>query len=201
MPDDHFIQVDSPWSIPRDGVEMRAPVGVGQTRNRRVSRKSDMTTSTEVAKVSTYDSSMERLKSALVEVAGLTALLNRFGNQEPPVGSVLRWVKQYDARSGELIVEGVGSTDELHKALRFNVTQPSEYVFLAFRAPNGKWYVTAQRGASTYEWDALLREIGDAPCELATEWTVVPAPEKPSEEALDPVVWAKQLFGGKKNDA
>ncbi len=143
------------------------------------------------------EASIERLRAAMLEFAGIQALLDRFHNQEPPVGTVLRWVKQFDARSGELTVEGVGSVDDLSKALRFNVSQPTEYVFVAFRAPNGKWYTTAQRGASTYDWDALLKEIGDAPCELASDWTTVPAPEKLSEEAMDPTTWARMMFAEK----
>lgn len=175
----------------RDGREGTVRRVGDQSRDKNTSTK-------EVVKVSAREQSMERLRAAVLEFAGHQALLDRFHNQEPPIGTVLRWLKVYDGRSGELVIEGVGSADDLQKALRFNVTAPREAVFVAFRAPNGRWYTTAQKGASVFEWDALVKEIGDAPCELASEWTVVPEPEKISEEAMDPTAWARMMFPKKE---
>lgn len=160
-------------------------------------RQETMTGQGTVARMSEYESKMELLRSALMDFAGLQALLDRFNAQEPPVGTVIRWVKQYDARRGELVVQGASSVDQLHQALTFNIEAPQEYVFVGFRAPNGSWYTTSQRGKSQIEWDALLKEIGDSQCELVSEWVEVPAPEKPSAEAIDPLSFAKTMFGKK----
>jgi hypothetical protein len=157
----------------------------------------DMTGS--VVRMSEFESAQEQLRAALVAFAGVNALMDRFGGAEPPVGTVIRWVREFDGRRGQMIVEGSPSgSDKLGGALRFNIEAPSEYVFLAFRAPNGSWQTTSMRGASQRDWDALLKEIGDSKCELASEWADVPAPEKPTAEQLDPIEFAKRFL---KKDA
>lgn len=146
--------------------------------------------------MSKIESAQERLRVALREFAGLQALLDRFSGQEPPVGTVLRWTKQFDGSSGELVLDeaAMRASDQLGRSIRFQVSAPTEYTYIAFRAANGDWYSTAQRGAHRYEWSDLLRDIGDNPCEIATDWTEVPAPAKVEETRLDPIEWARRMF-------
>ena len=152
----------------------------------------------EVARtMTTLEQRQEQLKRALMEYAGIAALLDRFGGQQPPVATVLRWVR-YDNRTAEMVLD-TDAADS--REMRFTVTAPPEYVYLAFRAPDGAWYTTSLRGAVKKTWDALIEEIGDSFCEVATDWTEVPAPVKPAEESLDPVTWAKTMFGPKNEPA
>lgn len=150
----------------------------------------------EVALTNQYDRAKAELLKALGEFAGLQALLDRFQGQEPPVGTVLRWVKVYNEPQGDLVLDpGSGLADS--GRIRFNIEGGQEYHFVAFRAPNGKWYTTSQRGRDVNDWSDLLKRIGDAPCWLVSDWVEVPVPEKPNMDAVDPVEFARQMFGKK----
>jgi hypothetical protein len=140
----------------------------------------------------------ENLRAALALFANQTALAGRFGGKQPPVGTVLRWVKKYDARKpGEIVLN-----QEDRESVRFTIEAPTEYVYVAFRAPNEAWYVTGSKGGRMEtDWDKLLKDIGDSDCQLVSEWVSVPVPEKPAEEAMDPVAWAALMFGPKTKEA
>lgn len=156
-------------------------------------------TSTEVVRtMGSMELAQEQLKAALMQYAGITALMDRFQGKQPPKGTVLRWLKSFDARSGEMTIEGLDGRLDADRRLTVQMKAPQEYTYLAFRAPDGKWYSTSQRGIATHDWDALLKLIGDNPCWIAEKWLEIPAPEKVQEEAMDPGEWAKLLFS-KKN--
>lgn len=141
----------------------------------------------------------ENLRQALALFASQTALAGRFGGKQPPVGTVLRWVKKFDpTKPGEIVLN-----QNDREAVRFTIDAPTEYVYVAFRAPNEAWYITGNRSGARMEsdWDRLLKEIGDSECQLVSDWTDVPVPEKPAEDALDPVAWARLMFGPKTKEA
>jgi hypothetical protein len=136
----------------------------------------------------------EDLRAALVKFADVQSLLGRWQGKQPPRGSVLRWTKRFEVGSGELrLKQKVGFGEDVV----FEAASPSEYVYVAFRATDGWWYVTGAQGRDRFEWDALVRKIGDAECQLVSSWTDVPVPEKPREESMDPEAWARLMFGPK----
>lgn len=190
--------------VPQEGDVVFGPNGtvrrVGDKPKRKRLNDPPKVPSTEV--VRTMSGSMEQvqdeLRQALVKFATLQSLQDRFQGKQPPVGTVLRWRQSFDARSGgEMVIEGMDGRLDENRRVTFAVKAPQEYTYVAFRAPDGNWYTSSQRGASKYEWDALLKLIGDNYCEIASGWIEVPAPEKLSEEAMDPTVWAATLFGKK----
>lgn len=147
-----------------------------------------------VALPNEYDRAKADLVQALSQFAGLQALMDRFQGQEPPVGTVLRWVKTFNEPQGDLILDRGAGLEETGR-IRFNIEGGQEYHFVAFRAPNGKWYTTSQRGRDVSEWSELLKRIGDSPCELVSDWVEVPVPAKPDMSAVDPVEFARKMFG------
>jgi hypothetical protein len=153
----------------------------------------------EVARVSEKEIAAEELRKALAKFAGVVALADRFEGQQPPIGTVLQWVKRYDRTSGEMRIEGIDG-DFSERGLTFAVSAPKEYVFVAFRGPDGAWYTTGTRGKATRDWETLLKEIGDNDCKVVTDWTDVPALEQPDPEVLDPINWAKTIFAKKSTD-
>lgn len=174
---------------------------VGEKPGRSGSRRTeDMKSNSEVAVVNDYEQRKADVVKALSAFAGLQALMDRFQGTEPPIGTVLRWVKKFDGGTGELVMERA-TKDAFGDTLRFNVERPSEYVFVAFRAPNGQWYTTSQRGKDVSEWSAVLKNIGDSECQLVSDWVDVPVPETPDMAAVDPVEFARQMFGKKAEKA
>lgn len=155
----------------------------------------------EVVPMTAMESAADELRRALMKYAGVKTLFDRFGGQEPPVGSVIQWTKSFPPGAGTITVEGgsisFGASTNTSQTL--NIQAGREYVYVAFRAPTGEWFTTAQHGASKYAWEHLVKEIGDNPARLVSEWTAVPAPEKVEESALDPESWAREMFG-KKSD-
>lgn len=143
---------------------------------------------------STMSEAKEELRAALLKYADVESLLGRFGGKQPPVGSVLRWTKTFEQGGGQVRLT---RTDPLSEDVVFDVAQPTEYVYVAVRANDGLWYVTGNRGRESYEWDALVRKVGDAPAQLVSEWTEVPVPQKPREESMEPEAWARLMFGEK----
>jgi hypothetical protein len=141
------------------------------------------------------DKVTEDLQAALLKFADVQSLLGRFGGKQPPRGSVLRWVKTFDRGSGELKLQRAPWDNE--QDITFEVSAPTEYVYVAFRAPDDVWYVTGMRGRGAFDWNELLKQIGDSPCQVVSKWETVPVPEKPSEESLDPESWARLMFGPK----
>lgn len=151
----------------------------------------------EVSLMGSKDAAVEELTKALIKYGKIQSLLDRFNGEQPPVGTVLRWVKSFKGGAGELIVEGVTGVNDLSKAVSFKVQADQEFIYVAFRAPDGAWYSTSQRGATKHDWDQLLKIIDDSPCELAGKWIEVPAPAKVEESALNPEAWAEAMFGAK----
>jgi hypothetical protein len=142
------------------------------------------------------DTASEEFREALIKFAGVQALWSRWSAGEPPKGSVLRWVKQFDGNSGTMKMR-TRASDLDDRVMEFEVQAPTEYVYVALRANDGRWYVSGTREHNTYDWDALVKKIGDAPCSVVSKWEEVPVPEKPREESLDPETWARQMFGAK----
>lgn len=152
--------------------------------------------STELAKRgrSTMSEAKEELRAALLKYADVESLLGRFGGKQPPVGSVLRWTKVFPLGSAELRLKQRAGFGE---DVVFEANSPTEYVYVAIRAGDDRWYVTGTQGRESYEWDALVRKVGDAPAQLVSEWTEVPVPAKPREESMQPEAWARLMFGEK----
>jgi hypothetical protein len=154
--------------------------------------------STEVVRGrSSMENVTEDLRAALMKFADVQSLLGRFGGKQPPRGSVLRWTKRFDAGSGELRLKQRAAFGE---DVVFEAASPSEYVYVALRADNDTWYVTAHRGNRAFSWDDLVREIGDSECQIVSSWTDVPVPAKPREESMDPEAWARMMFGSKTDE-
>jgi hypothetical protein len=92
----------------KDGDVVFGPGGVvrrvgDQPRSRR------NTPSTEVVRpMSTIEQKQDQLRKALMEFAGIQALLDRFNGQQPPPGSVIRWIKKYDNRTMEMVLDAAG---------------------------------------------------------------------------------------------
>jgi hypothetical protein len=146
----------------------------------------------DVVRVSEQDVNKAKVIEALTQFLGVQRLLDRFGGQEPPVGTVIRWTKKYNKSNptGQLVMErGSGSGD----VLTFNV-QASSYVFVAFRAPTGDWYVTGSRGNAQRTWETLVKDIGNDECFLASDWTEVPAPDEVDLSDADPIAFAKSFL-------
>lgn len=144
---------------------------------------------------SSMDAVTEELRAVLVKFASEKSLQGRWGTSQPPKGSVIRWVKTFEQNAGRLTLSRSPLDDE--DEVSFDVQAPTVYVYVAIRANDGRWYVTGNRGRGRYDWESLIKEIGDTPCQVVSEWTEVPVPEKPSEESLDPESWARMMFGSK----
>jgi hypothetical protein len=139
----------------------------------------------------------EELREALIKYAGVQSLLGRWSSGEPPKGSVLRWVQTFTDRNVARMTLNRSPLDEEEDAFSFEVSAPTEYIYVAIRANDGRWYVSGTREHKTYSWDALVKKIDDAPCQVVSKWEEVPVPQKPREESLDPETWARQMFGPK----
>jgi hypothetical protein len=149
----------------------------------------------EVRGRSSMDAVTEELRAVLVKFASEKSLQGRWGTSQPPKGSVIRWVKTFEQNAGRLTLSRSPLDDD--DEVSFDVQAPTVYVYVAIRANDGRWYVTGNRGRGRYDWESLIKEIGDTPCQVVSEWTEVPVPEKPSEESLDPEAWARMMFGSK----
>jgi hypothetical protein len=168
-----------------------------QANGRTVRIRSTQNPSVAVVEVrgrSAMSEAREELRAALLKYADVESLLGRFGGKQPPVGSVLRWTKRFEAGSGELRLKQKAAFGE---DVVFEAIAPTEYVYIALRTSDGWWYVTGTRGRERQDWDTLVKQIGDAPAQLVSKWEEVPVPEKPSEESLDPESWARMMFGSK----
>jgi hypothetical protein len=84
---------------------------------------------------------------------------------EPPTGSVLKWVKTLGSRN-------------------------REYTYVALRAGR-RWYLTGSTSHGITFAD-LVEEIGDSPCDLATDWAKIPEPS-PSENT-SPAQWYLAMY-------
>jgi hypothetical protein len=154
--------------------------------------------STEIVDVrgrSSMDMVTEELRAVLLKFASEKSLQGRWGTSQPPKGSVIRWVKTFEQNAGRLTLSRSPLDDE--DEVSFDVQAPTVYVYVAIRANDGRWYVTGNRGRGRYDWESLIKEIGDTPCQVVSKWEEVPVPEKPSEESLDPEAWARMMFGSK----
>ncbi|MFA7264716.1 MAG: hypothetical protein WC054_00090 [Candidatus Nanopelagicales bacterium] len=146
-------------------------------------------------KGSSVEQAKKNFEKALAMFAEVMAQQNRFGGQQPPKGTVLRWRKSFDEElTGEL--QFFPSPDGTGK-MQFTSPAAKEYVYVAFRAADGNWYSTSQRGTAKHKWEDLLELIGESPCEIVSGWTEVPAAEKLTDEATDPAAWASLMFGRK----
>lgn len=90
----------------------------------------------------------------------------RFGPDEPPVGTVLRWTP---------------STGD---------TAPR----VAIRISEANWTITGEGRDRETDWGTVGRKIGDAPCWVATDWREIPRPDP--EPAGDEAVkdWAARFL-------
>lgn len=113
--------------------------------------------------------SIQQLVKSLSTVA---ARYRRFP-AEPPVGTTLRFEHTLD-----------GSEKTI--------------VYVAFRAPNKKWYVTGLR-QNIATWDELLVLLGNGKCEIVTGWMEVPQAEESDAGPSDPVEWAKTAWQSKES--
>jgi hypothetical protein len=147
---------------------------------------------------SSMDAVTEELRAVLVKFATEKSLQGRWGTSQPPKGSVIRWVKTFEQNAGRLTLSRSPLDDD--DEVSFDVQAPTVYVYVAVRANDGRWYVTGNRGRGRYDWESLIKEIGDTPCQVVSEWTEVPVPEKPREESLDPEAWARMMFGSKTDE-
>jgi hypothetical protein len=72
----------------------------------------------------------------------------RFGLDEPPVGTVLRWTPSGDGAHPQV----------------------------AIRVSETEWMISGRSRDDT-DWGTVGRRIGDAPCWVATDWREIPRPE------------------------
>lgn len=95
---------------------------------------------------------------------------------EPPVGSVLRFEREY-GRPG----------------------RGGLYTYVALRtsAASRPWYVTGSVGRDRMDWADLRAMIGDtAGCEIAVSWHEIPAlPETEAAEGMDAQDYVSRYFG------
>lgn len=111
----------------------------------------------------------ERFLRDIAVLARSVAVSRRFPAQ-PPEGSILKFERTFG-----------------HPGTRV-------YTYVAFRAPNGDWYLTGEESTST-SWDTLQATIGNSKCEIATGFAEIPLAEVPDiEKVTDPAKWFEMAF-------
>lgn len=115
----------------------------------------------------------ERIHADLARLAEAEALATRFP-AEPPIGSILRFERKF-ARSDVA------------------------YQYVAFRAPNGAWYLTGQSlDNMTPSWVELRDLISNEPCDMAMTWNEIPVNEPEAvDQVTDPAKWWELVWGQK----
>lgn len=84
------------------------------------------------------------------------ARMKRFPH-EPEAGTVIRFLKTWD-----------------QPFQPWAAADTTEYLYVAVRADNGRWYTTGtDNKEKVMTWSALLDLIGDSPCWIAESWTDV----------------------------
>lgn len=121
---------------------------------------------TEEKPMPDIDALRHQARQLLADLADAQALEDRFPH-EPPEFSVIKWIIKHGKR---------------------------EYIYVGLRVDES-WFVTGSQGGRTLSWAALKREIGTAPCSLATGWDEIPAPEvSPADAETDPAKWFALVY-------